>query len=177
MGVQFQPDDSIPETALAEVRPHSPRGMLPLISDEVPLFYAEAEVESRTYRAVFGATDGWFGSQFPLSILLNIPNDPAAIALPLPRVPAALRSAAQRGEKLISDWGRGRTPRVATLTYLQKMTVSFPQLLAVTACVRTLLATSAGPLRSADDRDIVVTTLHDVVSELAALGRPDQEAA
>jgi hypothetical protein len=177
MGVRFQPNDTIPEAILAEVRPHSPRGMLPLISDEMPLYYAEAEVESRAFRAVFAAPDSWFSAQFPLSILLNIPDHPAGIALSQLPVPAVLRSSAQRGEKLITAWKLGRNPRVATLGYIKKMTASFPHLLAVTACGRTLLATTTGPIRPDDDRKVVVSTLQDVVNGLLALSRPDEEAA
>lgn len=170
MGVRFQPNDTIPEAILAEVRPHSPRGML-------PLYYAEAEVESRAFRAVFAAPDSWFSAQFPLSILLNIPDHPAGIALSKLPVPAVLRSSAQRGERLIKAWSLGRNPRVATLGYFKKMTASFPHLLAVTSCGRTLLATTTGPIRSDDDRKVVVTTLQDVVNGLVALSRPDEEAA
>ncbi len=55
MGVRFQPNDTIPEATLAEVRPHSPRGMLPLISDEMPLYYAEAE--AYIWRVVYREID------------------------------------------------------------------------------------------------------------------------
>lgn len=177
MGVRFQPNDTIPEATLAEVRPHSPRGMLPLISDEMPLYYAEAEAENCTFQAVFPAPDSWFSSQFPLSILLNIPDHPAGIALSQLPVPTVLRSSAQRGEKLITAWKLGRNPRVATIGYIKKMTASFPHLLAVTACGRTLLATTTGPIRSDDDRKVVVSTLQDVANELLALSQPDEEAA
>ena len=177
LGACFRPDDTIPEGTLAEVRPHSPRGMLPVISDDSPLFYAEAETETHIFRAVFPAPLRWFNNQIPMSILLNIPDDPSGIVLTsTPHVSGSGADIA-RGDDLVQRWSQNRTPRVATLKYFDKMCRQFPEAISKTLRAKKLLESTSGRIRNDDDLEIIVTALFDVTDIIKGVTGRNDEAA
>ena len=175
MGVRFVPDDEIPDGTLAEIRPHSPQGSLPLISERMPLFYAEAETETETFRAVFPAPRRWFMSQFPMSILLNPPSDPSSIELHQPAPPTCVDAA--RGNDLMHRWAIGRTPRVTTLNYLKRQSDKSPALTVRTARALELLRSTTGPVRDDNDRLTIIGALSSVIDELTGTDDVSDEAA
>lgn len=174
MGVRFVPDEPIPDGTLAEIRPHSPRGSLPLMSERMPLYYAEAETETQAFRAVFAAPHQWFMSQFPLSILLNTPDDPSSIDTPgvTPRSGTHLA----RANELLERWATGGTPRAMTLNYLKRLSRQSATLTVRTARAVSILTTTGRHLCD-DDRLTIIGALSSVIDELTDSDDISDEAA